>query len=372
MTNQEHNTFWDKAQAIDRRWIFLLIGLSVVIPMAFDVRLPTPASTEVETIFDRIEEMPQGSNVLVSFDFDPPSRPELRPMAMSYMRHLALRGHRVYTMALWPMGQAEARDVIELLYPMPATVEVSEDEAAEGEAAEGEAAEGEAAEGEAAQGNEAAEAAEGDEAVVVEVREVEFPDFEYGTNYMMLGYRPGDQSVIQVILNDLRAMYDSDFQGTPLTEIPMMSDITNLRDMDLLLNVSAGYPGLKEWVQFGGDPSNVPIAGGVTAVSAPLLYPYYPAQLFGLMGGIQAAAEYESLIWENYGCATNAGTEYAQAHGHDCEPYYADLQNYDGVGRMTPQTFAHMVIIFFIIVGKIAFFATLRGRSRERLKSLQS
>ena len=63
----------------------------------------------------------------------------------------------------------------------------------------------------------------------------------------------------------------------------MMDGVTNLRDMDLILNISAGYPGLKEWIQFGGDPSGVAIAGGVTAVSAPLLYPYYPAQMFGIM-----------------------------------------------------------------------------------------
>ena len=50
--------------------------------------------------------------------------------------------------------------------------------------------------------------------------------------------------------------------------------------------VGSGFPGVKEWIQFGGDPADVPTAGGVTAVEAPLLYPYYPEQLIGLMGGL--------------------------------------------------------------------------------------
>ena len=297
--SEKSRLFFERMQAIDRRWIFLMIACAVVIPMAFDLRLAEPATPEVQTIFDKIEELPEGSPVLVSCDFDPPSRPELQPMAISYIRHLAHRRHKIYITALWPFGQAEARWVLD------------------------------------------------------EILNKEFPQLQYGIDYVLLGYRPGAQSVIQAILSDIRSMYEYDYEGTPVDSMPMMEDIYKLSDFELILNISAGYPGLKEWVQFGGDPSGVPIAGGVTAVSAPLLYPYYPAQMFGIMGGLKAAAEYETLLLENY------------------PESYEGLNEFDAIGRMGSQTFAHLVIILLIIIGNVAYFATGGGKGRSRLKALE-
>ena len=295
----DKRAFFERMQTIDRRWIFILIACAVVIPMAFDLRLAEPATPEVQTIFDKIEELPEGSPVLVSFDFDPPSRPELQPMAISYIRHLAHRRHKIYITALWPFGQAEARLILE------------------------------------------------------EYLEKEFPTLKYGIDYVLLGYRPGAQAVIQSIVADIRAMYTYDHEGNPVDSMAMMEDVHRLADFDLILNVSAGYPGLKEWIQFGGDQSGVPIAGGVTAVSAPLLYPYYPKQMFGIMGGLKAAAEYETLLMEAY------------------PETYTDMNGFDAIGRMGSQTFAHLIIILFIIVGNIAYFATGGGKGRSRLKALE-
>ena len=294
--NEGMQSFLERMQAIDRRWIFLFIALAVIIPFAFEFGVKTPATPEVKAIYDQIEGMEDNSRVLVAFDFDPPSEPELLPMATSYVRHLALRGHRIYFMTLWPVGQQEV------------------------------------------------------ERVVANVLNAEFPDYEYGVDYVELGFKTGNQGVIQGLLSDFVRQYPTDVNGTPLAEIPMMEGIATLADVDLILNVSAGYPGLKEWVQFGGDPTGVPVAGGVTAVSAPLLYPYYPGQLFGLMGGLQAAAEYESLLMDNY------------PERYDSISFFAGMQ------RMGPQTFAHLVIILFIIVGNIAWMLTRRGG--PRLKSL--
>ena len=67
-----------------------------------------------------------------------------------------------------------------------------------------------------------------------------------------------------------------------------------------MVSFGGGFPGIKEWVQFAGDLGDIPIAGGCTAVAAPLLYPYYPQQMVGLMGGIKGAAEYEAALAKNY------------------------------------------------------------------------
>jgi hypothetical protein len=87
---------------------------------------------------------------------------------------------------------------------------------------------------------------------------------------------------------------------------------------------------------FVGDPGNVPVAAGAAAVSAPQLYPYYPKQLLGLLGGIKGAAEYE----------------YELAHRY---PQF-DKVDKPALRMMGPQTMAHVVVMVFIILANIAFF----------------
>lgn len=292
--------FFDKLQALDRRWIFASMALSIIVPFAFNITFDEVATPEVIATYDVIENLPEGSNVLLPFDFDPPSEPELKPMAVSFVRHLALRKHKLYFMALWPMGQQEVEDVVN------------------------------------------------------EVLVKEFPDYVYGEDYVMLGFKPGNQGVIQVVASEFRHLYTTDSAGRPVDDIPMMQNVVNLKDMEVIVTVSAGYPGLKEWIQFGADRTGVPIIGGSTAVQAPLLYPYYPQQMKGLLGGLKAAAEYESLLMKNF------------------PDKYGERSMHKGIKRMGPQTFAHLLIILFIIIGNVAYFLGRTKRTGPRLKSLES
>jgi len=248
---------------------------------------PTPI---VQVIFDKIENLPDGSKILLPFDYGPSTAPELEPMATAVTRHCCKKNHKMYIMALWPTGQAQALRVIE------------------------------------------------------NVIEDEFPDKVYGVDYVHLGYKAGGYGLINTILADLKKMYTTDAPGTHIDAIPMMSDIQNLRDFAFICNFSAGFPGLKEWVQFAGDPGDIPVAGGTTAVSAPLLYPYYPRQMLGMMGGLKGAAEYEAALVHQY-------PEYEQVYQR-------------AIAIMGPQAIAHLVIIIFIIIGNITFFIEKRRQKK--------
>lgn len=282
-------TFIEKMQRIDRRIIFLLIFLAVAIPMMLNLVFIVRPSPIVEAIFDKMEELPSGSRVLISFDYAPSTVPENQPMADALIRHAFILGHKIYIMAIWPTGEALANETIE------------------------------------------------------NVIKKEFPDKVYGVDYVQLGYKAGAQGLINAIYTDFKSMFTTDGAGTDVNLIPMMLPIRGLPDFHFILAVCAGKPGLKEWVQFAGDRGSIPIAGGVTAVEAPLLYPYYPAQMVGLMGGLQGAAEYEAALIAKY-------------------PEKAALST-RAVKLMGPQTVAHLVIIFFVIIGNAAFFIQ---RSRDK------
>jgi len=108
-----------------------------------------------------------------------------------------------------------------------------------------------------------------------------------------------------------------------------LRNIRNFSNIDLGVNFSAGRPGTVEWVQIAIDRHNLPMIAGNTAVQAPQVYPYLnQKQLLGLMGGMTGAAEFETLTQKPGKALT----------------------------YILSQTFAHVVVVAFIIIGNVAFF----------------
>ena len=248
----------DRLQTIDRRIIFALIALSVIIPILKGIGLPVRVSEEVERLYEAIEALPPGSKVLISLDYDPATFPEVYPMNLAVVRHLFRKDLKVVAMALWPMG--------------PSLGEMAFDIAAE-----------------------------------------EYGK-EYGTDYVNLGYKIGGIAVISRVATAMREIYPEDQLGTSIDELPVMDGVTGFKDFKFVLDFSAGDPGVPYWVMIAASRYHMPLGAGCTAVSAPNFYPYLDAgQLVGLMGGMKGAAEYEKLVGES-GLATSGMDAQSIAH----------------------------------------------------------
>ncbi|MCK5331282.1 MAG: hypothetical protein KAK01_07730, partial [Candidatus Marinimicrobia bacterium] len=98
---------------IDRRWIFLLMFVSVAIPILLQIQFPEKATDLAVTTYEAIEQLNPGDKVLLSFDFDPASEGELGPMATTFTYHCAVKGLKMYFMALWPVGPQMVDERIE-------------------------------------------------------------------------------------------------------------------------------------------------------------------------------------------------------------------------------------------------------------------
>ena len=278
---------------LDRRWIFLAMLVSVVIPLLVQKTFPEIPAKLVQNVFDAVEELPEGSKVLLAMDYDPASEGELGPMATAFVRHLCEKKLKIYFIALWPLG-----------------VQMTED-------------------------------------IINDEIKARYPDMVYGEDYVNLGYKSGAEGVIKVIVTDLKKLYTTDQYGTGINDIPLTKNIKSIQDMDFILNVSAGYPGTKEWVQYAVTPyPKLRMAGGCTGVQAPLLYPYIPNQLLGLLGAIKGAAEYEAALALKY-------------------PKYKDAKYNEGLRRMAPQLWAHILILLLIILGNIIYFAEKKKQARR-------
>ncbi len=273
-------------QNLDRRWIFLLMFIAVAVPLIMGTTFPEKPSDQVLAVFDAVDNLPDGSNVVMALDYDPASAGELQPMASAFTRHCALKKHNIYFMTLWPQGIPMIQGSIDLLNK-------------------------------------------------------EFPETyegKYGTKYVNLGFRAGNEGVIKLVVEDLKKSYATDINGTNLDEIPLTKNLKNIQQVDLLANVSAGYPGSQEWVLYGSSPFDIPTVVGCTGVQAPIMLPYIPDQLTGMLAAIKGAAEYEQAIINHY-------------------PELADNPKAkEGLIRMGPQLVAHVLLISLIALGNVIYF----------------
>src|SRR5437867_13067684 len=104
----------DRLASIDRRIVYLVMGLAVLVPIVFPIGLRVAITPSTELAFEAIEKLPEGSRVLVSFDHGTSHAAENDPMAAAVLRHCVARNLKVVALALFPIGgDSVARDRIE-------------------------------------------------------------------------------------------------------------------------------------------------------------------------------------------------------------------------------------------------------------------
>jgi hypothetical protein len=275
----------EKLESLDRRIIFIFIFFSVTLPLLLPVNLDFSVTPPVKSFYDAIQSLPPGSKVLVSCDYDPGSMPELYPMNVSVFYHLLSRDLKVITIQLWATGTLLA-----------------------------------------------------ERAMSEELKD--FPNKKYGINWVDLGFKEGREVVMVSMGTSIPNTFPTDIHGTKVEDIPIMQGVKTFDDIAMLVNISGGLPGTKEWVLQVQSRYHVKLASGCTAVSAPEFYPYVQSgQLVGLLGGMKGAAEYEKLL-KRPGTAQRG---------------------------MDAQSVSHIVVFLFILIGNIAFFSLKKAKKRLKV-----
>lgn len=157
----------------------------------------------------------------------------------------------------------------------------------------------------------------------------------YGRDWVNLGYVPAGTTgmgfVIDALAKNLHTMFPKDRRGTPVAELPLMQHVRDIRDVHLVYCVT--YAPSTDWVSFVRGQYGTPIAFGCMSIMGPYYYPLLDSrQLAGVLVGIRGAAEYEAAI---------------RSSGK-------------GSRLIVPQSFAHLLIIAFVILGNIGYLAGRR------------
>lgn len=297
--------FFIKLKNLDRRWIFLFVAASVVLPMIFKFDFPVFPGKAVSGFHDFVDKLPEGTRCFLSFDYDPASEPELGPSAIAILVHMFRRGLKPLCGGNWPLGGEMAEAAIDKATKIYAS---TYDQLKK----------------------------EGKLAASCK------PKLVKGEDYVNLGYKPGAIIHVKALVTDFMGPYPADRDGNSTKEMPIFKNPDgrkfSMSDVGIIISFTAGTGGIEAFINVAGDHKR-PMAAGCTSVNIPRFITYMQTgQLVGMTGGLPGAAEYEKLI------------------------------DYMGKGRegMAPQSIAHLVIMLFIIVGNIAFIAEQRAAKKKK------
>ncbi len=232
---------WQRMEKMDRRWVYLMVGIAVFIPFIIPTSFPISITPEVQKLYDAVEALPDSSNVMLVFDYYPSTIAECEPMTIAAIHHFFRKDCKVVTLSNIPLGGPTMAETvtrsIALLY-----------------------------------------------------------NKEYGIDFVNLGYKANYVAVLSGMGASIEAIFPTDNYGKPLKDLPLMNEVKNYDDISFIFevadNATADY-----WVSIVHAQFGTPMGCGTTAVSAPKYYAFVDSDQFvGLLGGMKGAAEYEMLI----------------------------------------------------------------------------
>src|SRR5438552_3508657 len=89
---------------LDRRWLFLAMGAAIVVPLVAPIGLRVVVQKPTRAAYEAVRELPPGSKILISADYDPGSSPEMQPFLEALIDFAWSRELDVVAMTLWPAG----------------------------------------------------------------------------------------------------------------------------------------------------------------------------------------------------------------------------------------------------------------------------
>lgn len=223
-----------------RHYAFLGLAVVVVVAMLVPIRPEITPSAESRKMFEYIDTLPEGSVLLVSFDHEASSLPEIRPLALAFLRHAFARNHKLIGTALLAEGTGIGYRLM---------------------------------------------------------REVarEYGK-EYGVDYVFLGFRPKPEPAILSMGESIPETFPDDYLGRAYETLPLARTVKDFDDLAGVVSIADGST-VVHWVEYGNARYGVRVSAFVAAAMVTTYDPYLASgQMYAMVGGLRGAAEYETLL----------------------------------------------------------------------------
>lgn len=235
--------FFERIQKLDRRYIYIVVALAIIIPLMIPYNSDNVTSPPTENLYQMIDSFAgrEDRAILLSVIHDASTMPELYPMEVAILRHCFERNIKVFALT-WSPTSAPIIDF-----------------------------------------------------AINNVKE-EYPDIKSGVDYCNFGYKPQALAMILGMGDNIATTISTDAEGRKLESLPIMNGITNYNEMNLVIEFSGSAAG-GAWFTYARPKFGLNVAVGVTAVMAADEYPYLQSgQLIGMLAGLKGAAEYEKMV----------------------------------------------------------------------------
>lgn len=232
--------------------MYLLVAASVALPMFYPLDLPIVPGKNTRSLFEYIEKIPAGTRMLLSFDYDPGSGPELQPAAVAILVHLFRRDLKPICVTNWVVGSEMAENALASAV-----------------------------------------------SIVRGIPEKKL-HLEKGRDYVNLGYKPGSVINIRRMSIDFLGPFPTDREGAPTASLEIFKNSLgkpfSMQDIGMIIGFTAGNKGIEDYIALAGEHKR-PMGAACASVYLPRFYTYLQTrQLVGLAGGMPGAAEYEKLM----------------------------------------------------------------------------
>jgi hypothetical protein len=302
--------FLQKLQHIDRRWIYLVLAAGLIASLYNAKPVGLVVNSTVQSLYKAVEAAPasaeDGKIILLGCTFSASTLPENGNQMRAIMRHLMLTKKRFAIIAIAePQGAQFGAEIAGSL--------------------------------------------------------AEEYGYEYGTDWISLGYKPGTLAFFTTFARDIPQSVPKDgLRDADITSFPIMQGIRTIADVSLVIEDTA-TASLQSWIYFVQAKYPVKLGYTCTGVMVAEAYPFLDSgQVIGMLPGMKGAADYEQLVDE---LETRAIVD-----GRKKMMYQAStipLLNLKKPARtlMFSQGVAHLIIIGFIILGNIGYFLSRRRRT---------
>ncbi|HEX9987809.1 MAG TPA: zinc-ribbon domain-containing protein [Chloroflexia bacterium] len=242
-----------------RKWLIpdgmIYIAILAALLAVLLVRPPfgevnAPAAPGVLEFYGIIESVPEQEPVLVVYDWDATRSAEMSILSEAVMRHLMSRRVRFVTVSTVPQGPGFAQQVTQSI--------INGSGAGSG--------------------------------------------YEYGSDYLVLGYLPGNEAALRALVGNFAQAMPLDYQQRrPLNSYQLIqgSQIRSVSDFALIIDLASEEADLRNWIEQVSVRTNVPIIAAVPQGLDPLARPYTNLPIGGLkavVSGPTGALQYNRQL----------------------------------------------------------------------------
>lgn len=163
----------------------------------------------------------------------------------------------------------------------------------------------------------------------------DFPDKKYGVDWINIGYKPGYEVLMQKMLVSMDdAFMGTDAKGNSLKAYPIMNDLQSIKQVSMVATFYSGETP-SAYVKHICQPHRIPLVASSGTGAIPTVMPLVSSgQVSGVLVGMKGAAEYEVLV-EKPG---------------------------DAVRGLDAQSLVHFLVVAFIILGNIGYYASSKDK----------